>query len=61
MDCIAVDQDMNQHVLALLVALPFQLALIPLNRRREWLTSGELRFWAVAVFVAGEIVFLSGV
>ncbi len=50
---------MNQHLLALLVALPLQLALIPLNRRREWLSPGELRFWAVAIFVTVEVVFLS--
>jgi hypothetical protein len=46
--------------LAILVAaLPLQLALVPINARTRWLTSGELRFWSVAIFVLVEIVYLA--
>ena len=45
------------HVL-LLLASPLQLGLAALNGRRHWFTPGELRFWAVAVFVILEIVYL---
>jgi len=48
-----------QHILALVIALPMQLAMVPLNRRAQWFTPGELRFWAVAVFVTVEVVLLA--
>lgn len=48
-----------QHILALIVSLPLQLALLPFNRRRQWFTPGELRFWAVAVFVVVEVVLIA--
>lgn len=40
------------------VALPLQLLLLPLNARRKWLTPGELRFWAVTVFLIVELCYL---
>ena len=46
------------HLLLLLLALPLQLGLVALNGRSRWLTPGELRFWAVAVFVMLEIAYL---
>lgn len=46
------------HLALLGIALPLQFAMIPLNRRKRWLTPGELRFWAVAVFVLIEILYL---
>lgn len=46
------------HVLLLLLASPLQLSLAVLNGRRQWFTPGELRFWAVAVFVILEIIYL---
>jgi hypothetical protein len=39
--------------------LPLQLLLVPLNARTKWLTPGELRFWAVALFVIGELCYLT--
>jgi hypothetical protein len=46
------------HVLLLLLATPLQLGLAVLNGRRQWFTPGELRFWAVAVFIILEIAYL---
>ena len=42
----------------LAIALPFQLALVPLNARMRWLTPGELRFWTVSIFIFVEICYL---
>jgi hypothetical protein len=47
------------HLVLLLVALPLQCGLAVLNGRTQWFTPGELRFWAVAVFVILEIVYLA--
>ncbi len=49
----------STQLLLLLLALPLQLALVPLNARTRWLTVGELRFWTVAIFVAVELVNLA--
>jgi hypothetical protein len=46
------------HLGLLLLALPLQLGLAGLNARARWFTPGELRFWAVAVFVILEIAYL---
>jgi len=46
------------QLLILALAVPFQLVLLPINARNHWFTPGELRFWAVAVFVLVEIVYL---
>jgi hypothetical protein len=43
----------------LVAALPLQLALVPINARKGWLTPGELRFWCVAIFVLVEIIYLA--
>ena len=43
----------------LAVALPLQLLLIPLNARKGWFTPGELRFWAIALFVVVELCYLT--
>ena len=40
------------------LALPLQLALIPMNARTRWLTPGEIRFWTIAIFVLLEICYL---
>ena len=48
-----------QHILALALSLPLQLAMLPLNRRMQLFTPGELRFWAVAAFVLVEVILLS--
>ena len=50
---------MTQHLVALAISLPLQLALIPLNGRKLWFTPGELRFWAIAVFIIVEIAILA--
>ena len=47
------------QMLVLLVSLPFQLALVPLNARKLWFTPGELRFWAVAIFVIVEVIYIA--
>lgn len=47
------------HLVVLLIALPFQMGLAALNTRVRWFTPGELRFWAIAVFVFLEIVYLA--
>jgi hypothetical protein len=47
------------QLLILAAAVPFQLALLPINARKHWFTPGELRFWAVAVFVLLEIIYLT--
>ncbi len=47
------------HLALLLAALPFQFGLAVLNGRTRWFTPGELRFWAVAVFVLIEIGYLA--
>jgi len=52
-------QQQMMQVIILLVALPLQLALIPMNARTSWLTPGELRFWSVAIFILVEIVYLA--
>jgi hypothetical protein len=46
------------HAILLGLSLPLQLAFIPLNTRKKWFTPGELRFWAVAVFVLVEILYM---
>jgi len=46
------------HFILLLLACPLQLGLATLNSRRQWFTPGELRFWAVAIFVLLEIIYL---
>jgi len=43
----------------LVVALPLQLGLIPLNAFTRWLTAGELRFWSVAIFICVEFGYLA--
>jgi hypothetical protein len=47
------------QLLILAAAIPFQLALLPVNAHNQWFTPGELRFWAVAVFVLLEIIYLT--
>jgi len=47
------------QLLVLLLALPVQLALVPVNARTRWLTPGELRFWCVAIFILVEIIYLA--
>ena len=47
------------HLVVLLIALPFQMGLAALNARVRWFTPGELRFWAIAVFVFLEILYLA--
>jgi hypothetical protein len=44
--------------LILCIALPLQLALVPVNARTRWLTPGELRFWSVSIFVCVELAYL---
>jgi hypothetical protein len=46
------------HLVVLLAALPVQCGLAVMNGHTEWFTPGELRFWAVAVFVILEIGYL---
>ena len=46
------------HFALLLLASPFQLGLAIFNGHNRWFTPGELRFWAVAVFVLLEIIYL---
>jgi hypothetical protein len=46
------------QLLILALAVPLQLSLLPLNAQKHWFTPGELRFWAVALFVLVEVVYL---
>ena len=46
------------HFILLLLACPLQLSLVSLNGRTQWFTPGELRFWALAIFVILEIIYL---
>jgi hypothetical protein len=46
------------QLLILALAVPLQLSLLPLNAQKHWFTPGELRFWAVALFVLIEVVYL---
>jgi hypothetical protein len=46
------------QLLVLCIALPLQLALVPLNARTRWLTPGELRFWSVSIFICVEFGYL---
>lgn len=48
-----------QHMLALALSLPLQLAMLLVNRRSQLFTPGELRFWAVAVFIVVEVILLA--
>jgi hypothetical protein len=47
------------HLALLLVSLPLQLGLVAVNGRTRWLTSGEIRFWVVAVFVFVEVAYIT--
>jgi hypothetical protein len=47
-----------RQLLVLALAVPFQLVLLPINARKHWFTPGELRFWAVAIFIVVEVVYL---
>ncbi len=47
------------HLFVLLIALPFQLALVAVNARTRWFTPGELRFWGIALFVFLEIIYMA--
>lgn len=47
------------HLLVFAAALPFQVALVPLNRAKGWFSPGEIRFWTVAIFVIAELVYLA--
>lgn len=46
------------QVMILGIALPLQLALVPFNVAKRWLTPGELRFWTIAVFILIELIYL---
>ena len=47
------------QLLVLVAALPLQLLLVPLNRRKRWFTPGELRFWSIALFVIVEFIYIA--
>ncbi len=47
------------HLALLAVSLPLQLGLVAVNARTQWLTAGEIRFWAVAVFVFVEVAYIT--
>lgn len=50
---------MIPHIVVLALSLPFQIGLVSLNRKRNFFTVGELRFWSIAVFVIVEIAYLA--
>lgn len=50
---------LKEQIAVLLLSLPFQVALLPLNNRYMLFTPGELRFWSVAILVAIELIFLA--
>ena len=49
---------MIDHIVVLVVCLPLIVGLGILNTRRGLLTSGEVRFWGVRIFIAVEFVCL---
>ncbi len=51
-------QDFLTQTIVLVIALPFQLGLIPLNARTRWFSTGELRFWTIVIFIVVEICYL---
>jgi hypothetical protein len=46
------------QLVVLCIALPLQLALVPINAHTRWLTPGELRFWTVSIYICVEIGYL---
>jgi len=46
------------HIIVLVVCLPLIIGLGIMNTQRKFLTSGEVRFWGVCIFVAAEFVYL---
>ncbi len=49
---------MFEHLLVVAAATPFQFALGAANTRAKWLTSGEVRFWGVVLFLVAELIYL---
>ncbi len=49
---------MVEHLAVVAAVTPLQFALGALNSRTSWLTAGEVRFWGIVLFFAGELVYL---